>query len=517
MIEAFIESQAYTMPVETRHEPNILGTGGAIRNVADFWDNDPFIVINGDILSNIDLVEIYRFHTEHEDPVTMVLHDYRKYNHVWIDSNAAIKGFGHKEPCPPEQTVSGEAGQGELRKVAYTGIQVLDPSVLNHVPQGGFCNIIDVFCEMLQHQVSIRGLVVENHYWHDIGTLDGYNDASRDALARRSFEAAVPSARPTKMVWSRLKGDGSDRTWYRVSIPPTPADPNLSIIVVDHGQPPEEGVCEADAFTSIGEHLLLKGVRVPRIFAYDRSSGLVGLEDCGDTHLQQLVGRLSDDGEVEACYKRVIDTLLFMGIKGAEGFDVATTYQTPYYDRELVIERESRYFVEAFLNGYLKLAVSFESFEDEFQLLAERALEHPYAGFLHRDFQSRNILVKNGDYYFIDFQGGRLGPLQYDLASLLIDPYVALPNQLQETLLDDYVNKLAGFMDVDRDLFVNGYRCCAVNRNLQILGAFAFLSLEKGKKDFEAYIPTAISSLKAGLGNLAGGVCPTLRELVKEL
>jgi aminoglycoside/choline kinase family phosphotransferase len=117
----------------------------------------------------------------------------------------------------------------------------------------------------------------------------------------------------------------------------------------------------------------------------------------------------------------------------------------------------------------------------------------------------------------IDFQGGRLGPLQYDLASLLIDPYVELPQNLQDRLLSDYLTRLSEFVPVDRGRFLHAYEYCAINRNLQILGAFAFLSRQKGKKDFEPYIPPALKSLKQRLQNLEPQVCKQLRRIVEGL
>lgn len=290
-----------------------------------------------------------------------------------------------------------------------------------------------------------------------------------------------------------------------------------SIILVDHGPPAEAGTCEADAFSAIGQHLHKKGVPVPRIYAYDRPSGLVALEDLGDLHLQALIRRTVNRAKVVAHYRAVIDLLVSMGIEGAKGFDPAYTYQTSHYDCNLILERESRYFVEAFLNRYIALGVNFEDLKEEFEVLAQNALKTSYNGFLHRDFQSRNILVRDHNYYLIDFQGGRLGPLQYDLASLLIDPYVALPHSLQETLLTYYVRRLADFVPVDPVDFIDAYKYCAINRNLQILGAFAFLSLEKGKKDFEEYIPPAISSLKALLHNVGQSECPKLLGIVQSL
>ncbi|NVL90175.1 MAG: phosphotransferase [Desulfobacterales bacterium] len=507
MIDEFIKAQAYGIPVVTRYEPTILGTGGAIKNVEDFWDNEPFLVINGDIFSNIDLGEIYRFHLSHKHPVTLVLHDFSQFNHVWVNPGDHVVGFGHTKPCPPSHTET----SAHPRKLAFTGIQVLDPQVLSFIPTRTFYSIIEAYCKMIREGSTIKGFIAQDHYWHDIGTMEGYQGATRDALARKALKGTFPGVESDSLVWSRLKGDGSDRTWYRA------ARGKDSLVMVDHGPPPDDGTCEADAFAAIGRHLHNKGTPVPYIFAYDRASGLVALEDLGDLHLQTLIRRAVETEEVAGHYKAVIDLLIAMGIEGAKGFDPAYTYQTPYYDQELILERESRYFVEAFLNGYLGRNIDFDTLESEFKVLAEKALEHPYTGLLHRDFQSRNILVKDGSYYFTDFQGARFGPLQYDLASLLIDPYVELPRGLQLKLLNYYLKQLSDFILVDADEFLDAYTYCAINRNLQILGAFGFLSRIKGKKDFEAYIPIAVSSLKARLHSIEQGECPKLSKIIQSI
>ena len=531
LIDAFVKAQAYSIAVTTRYEPTILGTGGAIKNVEDFWDDEPFVVLNSDILTNIDLVEVYRFHLNHKDPVTLVVHDCARFNHVWVDSSHHINGFGHTAPCPPpardfaRSAPARTAGDAKNRQLAFTGIQVLDPRILSFIPKGTFCSIIDAYCEMIAQGLTIKGFIARNHYWYDIGTMEGYRVATREALARQAFGNVMPEVGSDSLAWSALKGDGSDRRWYRASITPTPSPPprmNLpleqpSIILVDHGPPSEDSTCEADAFASIGRHLYDKGVPVPRIFDYDRPTGLVVLEDLGDLHLQTLVRRSDNTEDAAYHYRAVIDLLIAMGVKGAKRFDLSYTYQTPYYDRELILERESRYFVEEFLNGYLGLETDFEDLEVEFEILAQRALDHPYTGLIHRDFQSRNILVKDGDYYFIDFQGARLGPLPYDLASLLIDPYVKLPRSLQEDLLIYYLRRLSDFMPLDNAGFFHAYKYCAINRNLQILGAFAFLSRVKGKKDFKTYIPPAVSSLKARFCSIEQSECPKLIRIIEKM
>ncbi len=126
-------------------------------------------------------------------------------------------------------------------------------------------------------------------------------------------------------------------------------------------------------------------------------------------------------------------------------------------------------------------------------------------------------MVKNGDYYFIDFQGGRMGPIEYDLASLLIDPYVSLPYPVQNQLLEYCIEKLLSSVDFDPDKFRTCFRYCALTRNLQILGAFGYLSKVKGKTYFEQYIPKAVETLKKNLFSLSDFKLPKLMSVVKKI
>ena len=135
---------------------------------------------------------------------------------------------------------------------------------------------------------------------------------------------------------------------------------------------------------------------------------------------------------------------------------------------------------------------------------------------MHRDMQSRNIMIKNHQVYFIDFQSGRFGPLQYDLASLLIDPYVELPDTLQAKLLDYSIDALSALTTVEPAKFRRCYNYCSLTRNLQILGAFAFLSKVKGKHYFEDFIPAALQTLRSNLLARGQDEFPALTAVVQK-
>jgi len=244
---------------------------------------------------------------------------------------------------------------------------------------------------------------------------------------------------------------------------------------------------------------------------------LVFLEDLGDTHLVDVVKHLRHTKDRMAVYQKIIRLLIHMSQNGKTGFLPAMTYQTREYSKELIIEKECRYFRDAFLKNYMKMDCPEEPLENDFSDLADSALKNGINGFMHRDFQSRNIMVKDHSYYLIDFQGGRIGPLQYDLASLLIDPYVALAFGEQMALIDFCAKTLENSVRIPVDTFRKSVFYCALTRNLQILGAFGFLSLVKGKKWFEQHIPCALQSLSYYLQKTEKNELPALKAVAETI
>ena len=121
------------------------------------------------------------------------------------------------------------------------------------------------------------------------------------------------------LVWTKLKGNGSDRIWQRAVVD------SSSVVLVDQGPPSSPGTCEVDSFVAIGKHLHKRGVPVPKIYGYDRPLGLVVLEDLGDVHLQKAVVQSKDPAIVLDHYRRVIDILVSMGMDGARGFEANFT------------------------------------------------------------------------------------------------------------------------------------------------------------------------------------------------
>lgn len=501
-IASFLWHQRYPMPVQTRYEPEILGTGGAIANCADFLNSGPFLVINSDIYTDIDPADVLRFHHGHNAPVTLVLHDCPRFNRVWVDEKERITGFGENR----------KAGSAGTRQLAFTGIHVIDPRIFEFLPPAGmFSNIIDVYDRMISEGVPLQAMTVSGHIWRDIGTPGDYRQAAFEKTVETAQVRAFGKAAPVRL--QEIAPDGSDARWVRV------VSDQGSLVACDRGIMDMEGAGETQACAAIGSHFYDKGVQVPKIHNADPFAGLVIMEDLGHTSLQDLVKEATTQEDVTGLYLPVIDNLVSLALNGPQGFDPAWTCQTVEYDKTLILEKECRYFTQAFVSGYLGLEDFYKKLYNEFEAIANKTLIFSFKSIIHRDMQSRNIMIKDGKSFFIDFQGARTGPVQYDLASLLIDPYVALSQPVQERLAHEYMDRLEQQQTFDRAGFLKGYACCKVTRNLQMLGAFGFLT-QKGKKQFDRYIPTAVVSLPGHVEEMEQAVddsFPKLKALARDI
>jgi aminoglycoside/choline kinase family phosphotransferase len=311
-----------------------------------------------------------------------------------------------------------------------------------------------------------------------------------------------------EFAWHRLPSDGSKRAFYRLS------DNRDSFIVMEY--PPSEMAAEKEniSYLRIGEHLLSKGIPVARIFRWDLEHGWFIMEDLGQRNLQEIA--LSSDTRIDM-YKRVLELLVKLQIEGREDFDPEWCAHTKRYDRFLMERHESEYFLTYFIKGFLGMEGDPTLLTSSFTHLSHQGSLADNDFFLHRDFQSRNIMVRGDKIGIVDWQGGRLGPLQYDLASLLIDPYVGLGGQERILLYDYYLTLAERRLPGVSKSFSRHYPYLAIQRNLQILGAFSYLGYVQGKKWFLDYIPPALESLERLLEELDEPELHQLKTLIKEI
>jgi N-acetylmuramate 1-kinase len=308
----------------------------------------------------------------------------------------------------------------------------------------------------------------------------------------------------------RLAGDGSRRVFWRVATD----EPSVSFIAM--ANPPDDPAlrCENDAYLKINRHLCQKGVPVPRIYQYDLASGWFIMADLGTIHLCDAAASADDPLSL---YKQVVTQLFHMQTEGAVGFNPAWCCQTGRYDRSVMLPCEAHYFRDAFLTCYLGMAGDHWDLDRAFHCLVGKACEADSRFFLHRDFQSRNIMLCEGRIGFVDWQGARLGPLGYDVASLVIDPYTRLSAAERDAVYRHYLALVRERHPDWLDNVVATYPYLAVQRNMQILGAFSHLTQVVGKTYFETYIPDALRTLHSLLNGIADPGISRLRDLTEDL
>lgn len=303
----------------------------------------------------------------------------------------------------------------------------------------------------------------------------------------------MPEYNRTPTSSKSIAPDGSDRTFCRVKW----KDRTAVEIQPSRGA---DGKKEALAFFRIGTHLFRKGIPVPEIYFFDRQRGLLIVEDLGNCMLFDKVSRLKgikDTSPASGMYLDVLYTLLSMQVEGGKDFDISWCFQRGTYDARVALEKEAAYFIGAFVKDYMRT----EAPERVWKELTWLALEvdgfNRNTFFLHRDFQSRNIMMRESKGpAIVDFQAGRLGPLGYDLASLLNDPYAGLDYSMRLSLLDEYV-KLLEQADMNHEAVEirRQWPVLSVLRLLQALGAYAHLTKVKGKSFFRTYIRPALEAL----------------------
>lgn len=499
-IADFVDTHPSKDLLEVVYEPVILDTGGAIANLAGQMAEDDFFVVNADVLCDFDLSELMTCHKASDALATLLVHDCPRFNTLCVDQTDSGPGIVRHFSQPPESGL------------AFTGIQVISPGIFEYMPSEKIFSTIDVYKKLCELE-KIFALKATQFYWRDMGTPQDYRHTSREYLAARIFGMA-PSRIPALDI-QPIAGDGSDRLWFRARYQ------EKTLILSDHGicmDAPENnnGTAQLNAFIKIGAHLAGKNIAVPSILGYDTISGQVAVSDLGGTHLADHI-RGMDESQIVTQYQRVIDRLIDFSLKGIEDFDTAWTCQTPSYSKQMILDLECRYFMEAFVNGYLGRKEKFETFSQPFSQIADNALVYATNGLMHRDCQSKNIMTREGSPWFIDFQSARLGPIQYDLASLLIDPYVTLSRAVRDDLLNYALDKIGLKVSVDKNNFTHTFRYCCISRNLQMLGAFGFLTQVKHKHQFEKYIPAALKGLERRLKNLNEPGLADLTHFVQSL
>lgn len=266
------------------------------------------------------------------------------------------------------------------------------------------------------------------------------------------------------------------------------------------------------AFVAFSRSFVALGLRVPCILASD--DGNLYIEtDLGDRTLmdvltaERLGGAVGD--RVERLYRQALNDLLVFQTQGLGAIDTGLCYQGSRFD-PAAVKRDLAYFALEYLG---RTGVPNEGLDEDFEELAKRSDDYERGYFMFRDFQSRNIMILNENPWYIDYQSGREGPLQYDVASLLFQSQANLPYSLREELFDYYVELLSSRTGLDKKRFKDHYLVFVLIRALQNLGAYGKLGLGQGKEYFKNSIPYALQNCGYLLKHWPNGLdCNELRK-----
>jgi aminoglycoside/choline kinase family phosphotransferase len=260
---------------------------------------------------------------------------------------------------------------------------------------------------------------------------------------------------------------------------------------------------ENNAFLEFSRHFHRHGLPVPEIYAEALDDGAYLEEDLGETTLFQFLSK-NRSGEniapqVVEAYLKVVAVLPRFQVEAGRDLNYRVCYPISSFDRQS-ISWDLNYFKYYFLR-LAGIPFSEQALEDDFTRLIDFLLSAPRDFFLYRDFQSRNIMLRDGQPYFVDYQGGRKGALQYDIASLLYDAKADLPPALRQQLLEHYLDELARHIDLDRAAFMQYFYAYVYVRILQALGAYGFRGFYERKVHFLQSVPYALKNLRWLLHN----------------
>ena len=554
-IREWVAQSPFKDEIRLFEEDTVIGTGGALKNAEGFLSGSAFLVHNSDILSDVDLNKLLEHHNASGNLVTLAVHDYPEFNTVVLDENGLLKEI-KKNGNPSEKVM------------AFTGIAVYEPSFLNFLPYGA-SSVVDAWLKAVAAGERIGTFDVTGQYWTDIGTPSSYASAVFNMLKKdgenvyvassvnrcgaiemqghvvieakcdlRGIDTlcncimlpgcnggAFPYSRHDNYIMGpgfrvRLEGPvsggaeegkeligtgGSDRNYYRISN----GEGTHVLMQCNDNDPEYERHLEYTRF------FMKQGVPVPRLISAEPENMRAVFEDVGDISLYRFLKCPRTGEEMENIYRKALDAVVTMHAISEEALLECPLLGKRIFDHEY-FRWETDYFIERFVKGLWELTIESPGLDKELDALAARADSLPKT-VIHRDLQSQNILVMKDGVRRIDFQGARIGPPAYDIASILWDPYHCLDDALRDRLIEYYAGRMraetAGF---DEGPFRETLVTCRLQRHMQALGAYGFLSKVKGKNYFLKYVPEGLRMLKGDI-ELCADNYPLLNKLIMEL
>jgi len=560
MIQEWVKGSAFANRIEFFPENPILGTGGALKNAEAFLSGNHFLVHNADILSDIDFARLIETHLSSGNIATLATHDCPKYNNVVVNDSSLVVDVENPGASTPNP-------ESIAKKVAYTGIAIYSPEIFKFLPEG-VSHATVAWLAASKAGYKVQALDFTGCYWNDVGTpatyasaivdalrkdgeivyihpsikgcgkaeIDGFiaieqgNELSQDTTLRNCimlpFTSPIPSLarRGGGEVFENciigpdfkidlneqeilgysedVKGiligsGGSNRNYYRVK----KGSATAVLMKCNDGDSDYHRHIEYTKF------FLKHSIPVPRLLEASPEKFEAIFDDLGDISLYSWLKCRREPKQIEAVYRKVLDIAVNIHAKATANVSECPMLQDRIFDYEHY-RWEASYFMDRFVEGIRGIKPkNLSALQDEFHRLASKADSYPKA-IIHRDFQSQNIMIHEGIPRLIDFQGARMGLPAYDIASILWDPYYRLEDDMRERLLEYYNKKIS---NTHSPLLI-----CRLQRHMQALGAYGFLSKVKGKKYFMKHITEGLMLLKEDV-MLVKSEFPELHKLVIEL
>ena len=559
MIKEWIKSSVYAARVELFPEDPILGTGGALKNAERFLSDSHFLVHNADILSDIDFVQLIGTHLASENIATLATHDYPKYNNVVVDDKGFVidvENPGTSTPNPDnlarKVAYTGIAVYSpEILKflpdgVSHATVAWLAAAKAGHKVQaldftGCYWNDIGTPASYASAIIDALRKKGETVYINpsvkkcSTTEIDGYivieegNELGQNVSLRNWI--VLPSSLPlfskggmggllencilgpdfkidlneSEMLGSKkeeilIGTGGSNRKYYRIK-----KDGNTVVLMKCR-----EGDADYHRHIEYTKFFLRHNIPVPQLIEATPEKMSAIFEDLGDISLYSWLKCKRENEAIEEMYRKVLDIAVQIHTRATANVSECLMLQNRIFDYEHY-RWETGYFIERFVEGVKKVKIKNQKFlQDEFHKIASQADSYPKT-IIHRDFQSQNIMIHKGIPRLIDFQGARIGLPAYDIASILWDPYYRLEDEMRERLLEYYLEKMknthssaAAFAKADKPFHpftLSPFHpftllLSRLQRHMQALGAYGFLSSVIGKKYFLKHIPEGLRLLK---------------------
>lgn len=470
-------------------EPQILDTGGAVKNILPFIDTSkPLVVHNGDIYFDCPADEFLSAAQENVSDAacaaTLCLRSGGNMPNVGVDSLGNVCDMRFALAAPYEKIAQ------------YAGFFVLNPLIFDRFRRAKTAkfSVVDIFLDALRAGERIAGFFADGGEWADIGTRAEYARLNSRGLPDEwaaLAELCECGFEPNEADIRKVAKGASTRAFYRFS------KGGEKLVGCFYSDLPRENFL----YAPIAEFLCGCGVPVPKILYHDAHKKIIVMEDAGERDIGELQAE-----EMRGAYFAALRAAKILHTKASEKFAANPIELCPPFDADLY-RWEQDYFYRECAQGVF--GINIPRPDSDFEVLTRRLLDFPRR-LLFRDFQSQNIMVsEGGDIRVIDFQGMRLGNPFYDVSSLLFDPYVEkLGGEFIDEALGEYLNFLPdasfpGFAESREMLNFAG-----VERLLQALGAYGFLSAKKGKTEYVKYFAPAAANLlgcaqKCGLSSIA--------------